>query len=347
MHSFEECYKKTRDQFRSLKFIQEQTGTPFADGLGKVFASSSGPSSRHAGSLDGLRTEIATAKVKNAKSEGEVLVAGCHDSKAKGMDKIFGKMETGLNDRVAAVKMARHLQLMKLRGGQSVWFFSPPVAYTEWVYDEFDGMSKSGLETWASEADETYSDADKTALANATQTAMSYVMKCMAELGSPTDATKDVIKRWFCAADATDKDVKVVAKTLAKGYRKMAKVLNGSHLILSDEPKDRNSGGWKDYAFVYKSEKMDVIYVQSATISAALGGRGWLAALTLVHELSHREMSTDDHRYDTTGNLSPMATGGLTTRQAIENADNWGYFATDLAGGLPASNRLTVTGIAA
>ena len=104
-------------------------------------------------------------------------------------------------------------------------------------------------------------------------------------------------------------------------------MLSSNRLVFSDDPLDRAKGGWKDYAFVYQWETINVIYIQGATIECATGTKMWKAALTIIHELSHREMGTDDHRYDDNGKLAPRA-GLLSADKAIDNADNWGYFAT-------------------
>lgn len=172
-------------------------------------------------------------------------------------------------------------------------------------------------------------------------------MKCIAALGSPNDATNAVIKRWFCEPDADEKELKRVSKKPMSGFRKIANVLNSNMLVLSDEPIDRNNGGWKDYAFVYGSEKMNVIYIQQATLSAALGAKMWDAALTIVHELSHRELKTDEHRYADQGPISPGSTKGLSTKKAIINADNWGFFAADLNNALSNGVCQTSSGVAA
>jgi hypothetical protein len=56
----------------------------------------------------------------------------------------------------------------------------------------------------------------------------------------------------------------------------------------------------------------------------------WLCAETIIHELSHHEMNTQDHRYDDAGLKPNSAT--FPFAKAIDNADSWGYFALDLAG---------------
>ena len=100
---------------------------------------------------------------------------------------------------------------------------------------------------------------------------------------------------------------------------------------------------------------MNVIYIQQATLSAALGAKMWDAALTIVHELSHRELKTPDHRYadqgpislgSTKGPISLGSTKGLSTKKAITNADNWGFFAADLNNALSNGVRQTSSGLA-
>ena len=59
-------------------------------------------------------------------------------------------------------------------------------------------------------------------------------------------------------------------------------------------------------------------------------GKLWLCAETIIHELSHHEVSTQDHRYDNAG-LKP-GSSSFPYAKAIDNADSWGYFALDLAG---------------
>lgn len=346
MEKFESCYKRSRSQLKNIDFFSAIPDTTYKANLSLVF-DAEGPNRTFHSSLVSLRTAIADSVTKGALTEGQILVAGCTSSKGKG---IIGKVVnafSNVNDRVAAVKMARHMYLMSMRGGQDVWVFSPPKAYTEWLYDEFKGMDKAGLETWASESEETYSLAEKQAMADATQIALRWSMRCIADLGAPSATTKAVIQRWFCGDDAGDKEVDKVATKLLAGFRKISNVLNSNKLVLSDEPIDRAGGGWEDYAFVYQSERMSVIYIQSATLSAALGNKMWDAALTIVHELSHRELHTDDHRYADDGPISPGSKDGLTAKKALDNADNWGFFAADLNGALSQGVRNTASGLAA
>jgi len=347
MSKFEQCYKRTRFIVKNLDFFKSLPKENFKANLSLVMGSD-GPRRRCHTYLDQLRAAIKNSRRDTNKSEGEVIVVGCGASKAKSVGGLLLGWTVDLNDRCAAIKMLRHLYLVRMRGGQNVWVFSPPVNYTEWLYDELTGLDQAGLEIWLSEDDEVYSHSDKKAMGDATQQALRWSMFCINALGEPNAKTQAVVKRWFCAAGADEKAVKNVSKKLLSGFKKIACVLNSNKLVLSDEPIDRNGGGWKDYAFVYKSERMNVIYIQSATLAAAKGGKMWDAALTIVHELSHRELGTDDHRYgDDGGKLGPgSGDGALSEKQAITNADNWGYFAADLNGGVQNGWRTYVSGIA-
>jgi hypothetical protein len=342
MYSFEECYKASRDELKTSSAFEKIPSAKKCVDLSLVFPAE-GPKRTHYSSLTQLRGALSSSTKKTGNSEGELLVTACGGAGDTAEDKLV----RGLNDEVAALKMARHMYLVHMRGGQDVWVFSPPVHYTEWLQDEFKGLGNKGLATWASQTDEVYSKADKKAMGEATQMALAWTMKCISKLGSPDDKTNAVIKRWFCATSATDDEVKTLATKLLRGFSKIAAVLNSGLLVLSDEPIDRNGGGWKDYAFVYKSEKMHVIYIQKATLSAALGNKMWDAALTVVHELSHRELGTDDHRYADDGPLSPASATGLTKVQALGNADSWGFFSADLNGALSDGVRKTASGLAA
>lgn len=342
MYKFEECYKASREELKKSTAFEKLPGAKKCIDLSMVFPPE-GPKRTHYSALTEFRGTLTSSARSSKKTEGELLVSACGGAPGTGTDRLV----RGLNDEVAALKMARHMYLVHMRGGQDVWVFSPPVDYTEWLQDEFKGLGNQGLATWANRTSEVYSKLDKKAMGDATQIALAWTMKCMAKVGNPDADTKKVIKRWFCASDASDDDIKALAAKLLRGFSKISIVLNSGLLVLSDEPLDRNNGGWKDYAFVYKSEKMHVIYIQQATLNAALGNKMWDAALTIVHELSHRELNTDDHRYADDGPLSPASVNGLTKAQAIDNADTWGYFAADLNGAIASGVRNKASGLAA
>ena len=326
--AYSECHSKTIDMFKGGNFFSKIGSKDFSVGLGPVL-SANGPDRAHHTVLLKLRAAITEAKRSSNKSEGEILVAACkQDDGKKRRYFLLSNNLKRLSERVAAVKMLRHLYMIRSVGGQDLWLYSPPKAYKKWIYDEYKWfLNSNGLTAWASKDKEVYSDSDKKALADAAQKARSWAANCVAKLATPDQATKDLIAYWFCDAGAGDAEIETARAKLHGGFVKINNVLNSNRLVFSDDPLDRAKGGWKDFAFVYQWEKINVIYIQGATIECATGTKMWKAALTIIHELSHREMGTDDHRYDDDGKLAPSA-GLLTAAQAIDNADNWGYFAT-------------------
>ena len=335
MYRFQECYQKTRTMVRDARFMWTLPKTRYIQRLSMVMGKD-GPNRMHYGEIKRLRSALRQSARGTKTSEGTTIVNGCENVHASFRSVLTGSnswSSYGLSERVAAIKMLRHMYLVKARGGQEVWVYSPPKKYTEWVYDELEGFgSKTNLAYWTNRQSEVYSRADKKAMGDATQLAQKWAMSCIAKLGSPDERTLQVIHRWFLGSGRDDDDAKRWAPYLLGGMKKIAAVLNSHKLVLSDEPIDRNGGGWKDYAFVYKGEQMSVIYIQKATLDAAKGSKMWDAALTIIHELSHRELNTDDHRYgDDGGKLGPSSgAGALSERQAYTNADNWGYFAADM-----------------
>lgn len=346
MDSFTECYKKAMPIAKDLSFFSSYSGALEVGNLGIVMGSD-GPKRQHAERLRNLRIAIALERLGTNKSVGEIIVKAAEGAGTSGVGawvKSFF-VTYSLEERAATLKMLAHLYLRHRRGAQDVWIYSPPVDYKKWVFDEVTGLTKTKLATKLEKEDEVYSARDFGVLGESTTMALAWSMKTGIKLAGPDAATKKIVKFWFLRSGASDDDVTAACKTLAKGFAKITKVLNSNKLVLSDEPIDRNGGGWKDYAFVYKSEKMDVIYVQDATLKSGKSGHMWLAALTLIHELSHREVNTADHRYDSDSKLSPQSTGGLTPAKAIDNADNWGYFAAELNGMLMPGKKKSVSGV--
>jgi len=343
MKDFSQCYKKTREIARDLDFKSGFEGAATVGYLGNVTAKT-GPAITFHKKLDNLRAALKSEHRKTNKSLGTAIAKAAsnagHHSIGSFLKSFFSTHS--LQDRSAAIKMLSHLYLVRRSGAQQVWVYSPPKGYKKWVYDEVAGRSGAKLRRRLSYQRETYSERDKKIMAEATGLAKSWTMWVEVLLAFNLSFTRDTIKDWFCTSD--DQVDAALAK-LKTGFGRISKVLNGNKLVLSDDPLDRNAGGWKDFAYVYPGEVLDVIYIQKATLDTGKKRNMWLAALTIIHELSHREMRTDDHRYDTDGKLAPGAAGGLTPAKAIDNADNWGYFAADMNWALASGKRKSVSGL--
>jgi len=284
----------------------------------------------HAGGLDSLRKTL-TSYPKTSAAE-KILATTASERKG-----IAGMVGLGSGDDCAAtIKMLKHLYFEHKRGGQDVWVYSPPKKYKKWVFDEVKG-SPVYMRSRLAYEEEVYTANQKRLMCSALQMALRWTKLAMfmtsLPIDSPISARSNIVK-WFAYPDSSDKDVDKIRKKLLDGYKKIANVCNSHRLIFSDEPLDRNDGGWKDWAFVYSSENIDVIYLQNAFLKASEGGNLWECALTIIHEISHRELKTDDHAYADQNNVKPHKKH-FPTKKAITNADTWGFFATDLAGAVP------------
>jgi Lysine-specific metallo-endopeptidase len=291
---------------------------------------------RHAGGLNRLK---ATISGQATRTSAEVIATAIN-AKRKGFAGLLG---FGNPIHCAAtLKMLKHLNFEHKRGGQDVWVYSPPKAYTKWIFDEIKGTPAQIKAKLALEI-EVYTAAQKQLMCTALQLALRSSKFAMFFLSFPvTDVRcpKDQIRRWFAYASSSDKDIEKIRIKLLDGFKKIAAICNSNRLIFSDEPLDRSGTGWKDWAFVYSSERVDVVYLQNAFLKASEGGKLWECGLTIIHEISHRELKTKDHAYADQANVKPHPTS-FSTKKALENADTWAFFATDLGGQLPTAAKNT------
>ena len=223
------------------------------------------------------------------------------------------------------------------------------------MFDEIRGCTPAQARAKLNYADEVYPATMRNHMCTGLQQAQAWSLKCVAELGGTLDdATKAVVKRWFLPDTADDAATQKVAATLLDGFKKVATLCGSTRVIFSDEPINRMDGdavagqanyreSWQDYAFVDGGslrERLDVVYIQDAALKKwASPNEGWVATLTILHEMTHRVINTKDAIYDFEG-LKPGAV--LTTKHALANADSWACFATDMAGQLPGNRAVKV-----
>jgi len=341
---FTPAYDRARDTAKTYKYSAEWHKYLTDEIAIKILlGSDTGPNSTYAVCLDKLRKKL---KGVPSKSEGEVILA---------MAGITGSapLSNAQADATATLKMLRHLYHLKDRGGQSVWIYAQPYSFHQWVFDEIKGCTPDSAKAKLDKIDEVYSDTVRSHMANGVQQTMAWSQKCVVQLASPDDTTKEIIKRWFFSGDVDDVAMRKASSTLLDGFKKFVALCNSSKLIFSDEPIDRMTGStvagqtnyhsnWQDYAFVAggAGERLDVVYIQNATLKKwASPNESWMATLAILHELSHRLIKTKDAVYDFTG-LKPGSV--LTYGHAIANADSWAYFAADFNGQLPANEKTKV-----
>lgn len=339
MDQFSQAYRKARSVVSGQsfaadwdKFLRTELDVPAllaADGL----------NTGRAADLDKIRKKI-DASTKNGAFTAFFVGGGVADTllAAARSDKSAGTVA----DRAATLKWLKHLYFSRKRGGQEVWVYAGPKAYDKWVFDEIVG-NESGFKSKLASETEVYSVADRATMCDALQLAMAWSQKTAAGMAGGSAEAKAAVRKWFADADTSDTQITAAMGKLNEGFKKIAAVCNSSRLVFSDHPPDRAKGGWKDWAFIYKSEAMDVVYLQGAYLKAARGkGTLWKCALTIIHELSHREVRTEDNRYDYDG-LKPHKKS-FPFASALNNADSWAYFAVDVVGMLSAGERRQVLG---
>lgn len=331
MKKFSEAYEKALHVITTQKFADDWQGFLQNQARVKELLKPDGPDSTLAGGLDKIRKKINDASRHALVAffvgggSGEKFVEASKNTASAGK----------LEDRAATLKMLYHFYLAKQRGSQDVWVYSPPKAFAQWIYDEIKPPEKT-MVARLGKATEVYSAGERKIMGEALLLALNWSLNVVAKLGDAKDDSKKIIRKWFADENTTDQQINDAIEKLKTGFQKIANVANSNKLIFSDEPLDRNKGGWKDWAFVYKTEPLEVIYLQGAFLKSGNSGKLWMCALTIIHELSHRAVNTRDHRYDSDG-LKP-STSGLPYSKALENADTWAYFATDLAGKLSNSD---------
>ena len=377
MNSFTEAYVKLREVLGFQRYQPAWQKFLTTDVNVKALLGRDGPSASHASALDLLRVRInkedrrrrATVLLEACKLDMITLASGRKSAETPAFaafdaplalteeplfngggdtDTIVAK-ENGsglgtVGERAAALKMLSHLYRAQQRGAQDVWVYAPPMAYSRWVFEEFSG-TEDQIRGRLEQDDEVYSPADRKTMCAALAQALKWSLDAVAKLGSRTPAVKALVTTWFADQTTTEAEITAAITKLLFGFKKIAAAANSNVLIFSDEPMDRNSlvnpetyeHGWDAYAFVRTEERMNVVYLQNAFLKAGATGKMWMCALTIIHELSHREAGTEDEMYDHDG-LKPDKKR-FPHRKAINNADSWAYFATDLAGMLGAPEK--------
>ncbi|GLR71575.1 M35 family metallo-endopeptidase [Agaribacter marinus] len=284
---------------------------------------------KFSGQLDGLRLAL-LAKER----EKIYLSVGADTSKAMTDTQVI---------LASLVKFLRHVYLIKAQGSQEVWVISTPKIFSKYISNELYDVRNNPVLLAASiaEVDERFTSQQKKALGEATNVAMKWCQATLIELSlahlSSKSRAKRIVRRWFVGNKLDETEVDKCITKLIAGIRKVVSVISSNKIIFTDMPTIRSSTDAKDkglaaaLAFVYAGnyEKIPIIYIENGFFSnnSIMPDRDYWA-LTVIHEITHLELSTKDHKYDFDG-LRPDK--NLTPAQAIENADSWAYFCANAA----------------
>jgi hypothetical protein len=244
-----------------------------------------------------------------------------------------------INMRCGLLKMLKHFYFMSNAGNQSIWVVDNPVSYHKWTFDLFDGKSEHAIKDALTQNSEIFGSGSRQLFADAFNLARKWSMDAAAKLAKPDAKTVELVQRWFGVAASDNLDS--VVQWIAMSFGWISQACNATTVIFADSPPDRAAHRTDDAGTYYgKDEAMLVIYIYKAFLKygkkdhAGTTPQLWFAALTVIHELAHKQVSTEDKRYGDDG-IKPGKT--LKPEDAIWNADSYAYFATDLAGALPAA----------
>ena len=245
--------------------------------------------------------------------------------------------------RVAALDMLRHLWLLKKSGSHKVWVLSLPLAYRNWPAVDLAGKDFGGISDRLNDTSSRFSTNDRKHLSQATQNGLKWVHKAMLVAAEPDKKKhKAILQRWFADSKTTDEELKIAAAALNDGLKKISTCIISTFLLFTDMPLNRGKADKANVnAFVFSGEKIDVIYVEAAFFGDGdmfKDLKNWTRIV--VHEISHRMVKTDDHRYrHHSKGLKPDADDAtFNAAKALANADSWAMFCMDCAGEMSKSD---------
>jgi len=328
MDVFTDAYDKSVELLKSTSLHADWKA--IEKGL-KTLLEAGGPSLNSAPCLDELRGQLAANKGKgpaDKTSAEEIIRASRSDAR-------------GYQDRAALVKQMQHFYLVAKKGNQSIWVVDSPRRYGKWTYDLFSGKTVEDLKSELTHTTEVFGPGNRKMMSDALQLARKWSADVEVKLASKSRTALATVTRWFDAGGAKADAIEASRAKLLDGFKKITAACNSTKVIFSDRPHKRASGEMKNtFASVNSLDVMPVIYIYELFLRTGkrnkLGRipKLWLCALTVVHELSHKLVKTDDIKYDYEG-LKPGA--GFSAEQALKNADSWAYFAGDLVGAVPQS----------
>lgn len=330
---FTEVYGKSIALLKSQSL--ETSWKPVEDSL-KITLKPHGPDVTGSGGTQVVRdklAELARGKGVDGAAKADAIVAA-------------SKPDTpGFQERAALLKTMQHFYLVEKKGNQSIWVMDPPKHYTSWVYDQFAGKSATSIRSELLQDEEVFGACLRQTFSDALQLARKWSADVEIKLALADADTLGFVRRWFNLDDDDESAVRASAATLLSGFKKITNACNGTKVIFSDLPPyraDLNADG--TVAAIAQGEAMPVIYLFSEFIKMArpnsMGvlSKLWLCALTIIHELTHKLLNTEDHLYDFDG-LKVKAS--FPAKMALSNADSWAHFAADVVGSLPLAARAT------
>lgn len=329
--TFSEAYTEVVDGLVSAGFTSDKEWGKLLTRARRL-AGTLGFEAGESGVTEDLRTKLVKANGKGSNEAVSLFSAAAENLNGTGANPTI---DAPTAKRLGALKTVRHAYLLKRFGGHKVWCLALPISFTDWPHAALVG-DLSAATTMLADTKERFSLEDRKHLSNASQHALKWVHKAMVVAGAMKK--KDhfaLVARWFADSGSKDADVVAAGATLNAGLKKIAAKLKSGYLILTDSVSERGTNANQGTeAFVW-GDALDVVYIEEEFF----GTRNSLTGLTnwtriLVHELTHREVNTQDHAYEHQA-INPNK---LTAAKALENADSWAWFCANCAGALTDAN---------
>jgi len=328
MNKFTDVYTKARQVVENQQFSADWQNFLVKDCHIKSLLGPNGFDTDHSDATNLIRKKIASTATPGKVSSGEVIYKAADNGGNAG----------SIAERAATIKMLKHLYRTSKKGGQDVWTYAAPKAYSNWIFDEITGNADA-IKNTLSKDEEIFTKKQMEWMSSALGVALKISEDAKVKLANKKKCAK-YVKRWFLDEDCGDEELDEAIKKLVAGFNKISVTCNASTLVFADYP------NWRAHRDQYfgaaytggEGGGFPVIYLEGAfTRLTGNSGKKWLCALTIIHEFSHHDVETSDHRYDHQG-LKPNA-ASFPFAKTIDNADSWAYFALDLAGYLSWSDR--------
>ncbi len=286
--------------------------------------------------VDDLRAALIQADLQGAGEAATMLRAAGHaPGRGPGMSAAAATITPEVAQRLGALKVLRHTYLLRRFGAHRVWCLATPTVFPDWPHEALKGDA-AAASLKLTDPCEQFDREQRKHLGNASQMALRWVHKAMIVAGDPqASAHAARIARWFADAECQACDLLSIAGTLDAGLKKIAVKLMSGCLVYADLVPLRHRADLNDYEAAVWDDELDVVYIERnffGRYNTLTGLANWTRIV--IHELTHLELGTEDHAYESAGGIAPARLG---VAKAIENADSWAWFCADCSGAIPDS----------
>jgi hypothetical protein len=346
MKLFSDAYTETRNALALTTYSSDRGWPAIIRDLRELMQQDGFVRSKRS-SLEGLRKLIKSDSKNGSECDALIDAVGGSNNNITMVDGIVAR-------KLGALKLLRHTYSLASWGSHKLWIVSTPASMCEWPADAYVGKQVLSVKNSLNDLKEQFSDDAKKNLSKATQEGGAWCQKAMIVAGSCLSGKGkniDTIKRWFADEDNQGTaELALIASTLNEGFKKLACAITKGQVILTDVPSirgDIKSDIWLSEAAAAPgsatSDGIRVVYIESAFFAdqnVLSGKKNWTRIL--VHEMTHVELNTADHRYAHNRLGMKPERNHFSTAKCLTNAESWAYFAADCAGALDAGIRSRV-----